>query len=390
MKAVCWRGRGSVEVETVPDPKIINPRDVVLKITSTAICGSDLHLYDNFIPTMMQGDILGHEFMGEVVETGPKVQNLKTGDRVLVPFHISCGRCFSCSNQQFSLCDNTNPNSKLAEKIAGYGGAGIFGYSHLYGGYAGGQAEYARVPMADVGALKVPESLTDEQVLFLTDIFPTGYMAADNCEIKPGDTVAVWGAGPVGLFAAKSAWLLGAERVIVIDSVKGRLEKAARDCQAEVIDRTEKDVLNELDEMTAGRGPDSCIDAVGLEAHGATWADHVIDRGMQMVGMQSDRPAVLRETILACRKGGVVSIPGVYGGLVDKFPIGSAFAKALTLKMGQTHVHRYLRPLLGRIEKGEIDLSFVISHRLKLADAPSAYRNFRDRKDEYIKCVLKP
>ena len=390
MKAVCWRGRGSVEVETVPDPRIINPGDAVLRITSTAICGSDLHLYDNFIPTMMKGDILGHEFMGEVVEVGPKVRNLKVGDRVLVPFHISCGRCFSCSNQQYSLCDNTNPNSKLVEKIAGYSGAGIFGYSHLYGGYAGGQAEYVRVPMADVGALKVPESLTDEQALFLTDIFPTGYMAADNCEIRPGDTVAVWGAGPVGLFAAKSAWLLGAGRVIVIDSVAGRLRKAERDCKAETIDRREKDVLNTLDEMTAGRGPDSCIDAVGLEAHGATVVDHVLDRGMQMVGMQSDRPPVLRETILACRKGGVVSIPGVYGGLVDKFPIGSAFAKALTLKMGQTHVHRYLRPLLARVEKGEIDPSFVISHRLRLADAPSAYRNFRDRKDEYIKCVLKP
>jgi threonine dehydrogenase-like Zn-dependent dehydrogenase len=390
MKAVCWRGRGSVEVETVPDPKILNPRDVVLRITTTAICGSDLHLYDNFIPTMMKGDILGHEFMGVVEEVGPKVANLRKGDRVLVPFHISCGHCFFCSGNLWSLCDNTNPNARLAEKVFGYSGAGIFGYSHLYGGYAGGQAEYVRVPMADVGALKVPDSLSDEQALFLTDIFPTGYMAAENCNIQPGDTVAIWGAGPVGLFAAKSAWLLGAGRVIVIDSVDGRLRKAERDCQAETIDRREKDVLDALDEMTAGRGPDACVDAVGMEAHGATVVDHVLDRGMQLVGMQTDRPAVLRECMLACRKGGTLSIPGVYGGVLDKIPFGAAFAKGLTFKMGQTHTHKYLRPLLARVEQGEIDPSFVISHRLRLADAPSAYRNFRDNKDEYIKCVLKP
>jgi threonine dehydrogenase-like Zn-dependent dehydrogenase len=390
MKAVCWRGKQKVEVESVDDPKIINPRDAILRITSTAICGSDLHLYDNFIPTMQKGDILGHEFMGEVVEVGPGVSNLRTGDRVAVPFHISCGKCYFCSGQMWSLCDNTNPNNHLAEKIYGYSGAGIFGYSHIYGGYAGGQAEYVRVPMADVGALKVPDGLSDEQVLFLTDIFPTGYQAAENCNIRPGDTVAIWGAGPVGLFAAKSAWLLGAGRVIVIDSVPGRLKKAREDCQAETIDRRHTDVILALDEMTAGRGPDACIDAVGMEAHGATAIDHAYDRVKQALMLESDRPAVLRETMIACRKGGTLSIPGVYGGLIDKIPFGAAFAKGLTFKMGQTHMHKYMRPLLNRVEKGEIDPSFVITHRFQLADAPTAYRTFLEEKDECIKCVLKP
>ena len=390
MKAVCWRGKHAVEVETVPDPKIINPRDAVLKVTSTAICGSDLHLYDNFMPGMEKGDILGHEFMGEVVEVGPKVTNLKKGDRVAIPFNIACGKCFFCSAQHYSSCDNSNPNAHVVEKMYGYSGGGLFGYTHLLGGYAGGQAEYVRVPFADVGALKIPAGLPDEKVLFLTDIFPTGYMAAENCNIQPGDTVAIWGAGPVGLFAAQSAWLLGAGRVIVIDSVAGRLRKAERDCKAETIDRREKDVLRELDYLTSGRGPDSCIDAVGMEAHGATWLEHVYDRSKQFLQLQTDRPAVLREAIMACRKNGTLSVPGVYGGLIDKFPMGAAFGKALTFKMGQTDTHKYMRPLLARIEKGEIDPSFVISHKFSLADAPTAYARFLREKDEVIKCVLKP
>ena len=390
MKAVCWRGKQSVAVESVADPKVINGHDAIVRITSTAICGSDLHLYDNFIPGMQKGDILGHEFIGEVVETGPRVANLKAGDRVAIPFHISCGKCFHCGSQQWSLCDNTNPNSHVLEKMYGYSGAGIFGYSHLYGGFAGGQAEYVRVPFADVGACKLPRDLPDETLLFLTDIFPTGYMAAENCNIQPGDTVAVWGAGPVGLFAMKSAWLLGAGRVIAIDSVGGRLRKARADCQAEVIDRRTTDVLAALDQMTAGRGPDSCIDAVGMEAHGATWAEHVYDRTKQALMMESDRPAVLREMMVACRKGGTLSIPGVYGGLIDKIPFGAAFAKGLTFKMGQTHMHKYMRPLLNRVEKGEIDPSFVVSHRFRLADAPTAYATFLREKDECVKCVLKP
>ena len=390
MKAVCWRGRQRVEVETVDDPKIINPRDAILRITSTAICGSDLHLYDNFIPGMQKGDILGHEFMGEVVEVGPKVTNLKKGDRVAVPFNIACGHCFFCSSQMWSLCDNTNPNAHVLEKVYGYSGGGLFGYSHLYGGYAGGQAEYVRVPMADVGCCKLPSDLPDEALLFLTDIFPTGYMAAENANIQPGDTVAIWGAGPVGLFAIKSAWLLGAGRVIAIDWVRGRLEKARDQCGAEILDRNEVDVLEALDEMTAGRGPDSCIDAVGMEAHGATILEHLYDRFKQSLMLESDRPTVLREIMLACRKGGTLSIPGVYGGLLDKLPLGAAFAKGLTFKMGQTHTHKYMRPLLNRIEKGEIDPSFVVTHRFALADAPMAYRKFLQEKDEYVKVVLKP
>jgi threonine dehydrogenase-like Zn-dependent dehydrogenase len=390
MKAVCWRGKHRVEVESVPDPKILNPRDAVVRVTSTAICGSDLHLYDGFIPGMERGDILGHEFMGEVVEVGPKVTNLKPGDRVAVPFNIACGKCFFCAGQMWSLCDNTNPNAHVLEKVYGYSGGGLFGYSHLYGGYAGGQAEYVRVPMADVGALKIPDGLPDEKVLFLTDIFPTGYMAAENCDIRPGDTVAVWGCGPVGLFAIKSAFLLGAGRVIGIDSVPGRLKKAREDCCAETIDRRHVRVLDALDEMTAGRGPDACIDAVGMEAHGATALEHVYDRVKQGLMLESDRPAVLREMMMACRKGGTLSIPGVYGGLIDKIPFGAAFAKGLTLKMGQTHTHKYMRPLLARVEKGEIDPSFVITHRFRLADAPTAYQTFLREKDDCIKCVLKP
>ena len=388
MKALCWHGANDVRVDNVPDPTIINPRDAIVKITSTAICGSDLHLYDGFIPTMQSGDIMGHEFMGEVVELGSQVKNLKKGDRVVIPFTISCGSCFFCNRDLWSLCDNSNPNAGLAEKMFGHSPAGLFGYSHLTGGYAGGQAEYARVPFADVGPLKIPDGLSDEQVLFLTDIFPTGYMAAENCDIQPGDTVAVWGCGPVGQFAIRSAFMLGADRVIAIDRVPERLQMAAA-AKAEIINYEELDAGEAVTEMTGGRGPDSCIDAVGMEAHG-TGLDALYDKAKQAVRLESDRPTALRQVILACRKGGTVSIPGVYGGFVDKVPLGAAFNKGLTLKMGQTHVHRYLRPLLDRVQKGEIDPSFVITHRMKLDEAPHAYEIFKQKKDNCIKVVLKP
>ncbi|HVL13554.1 MAG TPA: zinc-dependent alcohol dehydrogenase [Gemmata sp.] len=389
MRALCWRGRKDVAVERVPDPKIINPRDAIIRITTTAICGSDLHLYDGYIPTMKAGDILGHEFMGEVVETGRDVTNLKKGDRVVVPFTIACGGCFFCKKQLYSACDNSNTNPGIAETVYGYSGSGLFGYSHMLGGYAGGQAEYVRVPFADVGPVKVPAHLSDEQVLFLSDIFPTGYMAAENCNIEPGDTVAVWGCGPVGLFCIKSAFLLGAERVIAIDYIEGRLEKARDLCGAEPVNFQKVDLYDYLDEATAGRGPDSCIDAVGLEAHGTSPAA-IYDRVKAATGMATDRPQALRQAIMACRKGGTVSIPGVYGGLLDKLPMGAAFAKGLTFKMGQTHVHKYMKPLLGRIERGEIDPSFVITHRYSLSDAPRAYKEFANNQDECIKVVLKP
>jgi threonine dehydrogenase-like Zn-dependent dehydrogenase len=388
MKALCWHGANDVRVDNVPDPTIINPRDAIVKITSTAICGSDLHLYDGFIPTMQSGDIMGHEFMGEVVELGSQVKNLKKGDRVVIPFTISCGSCFFCNRDLWSLCDNSNPNAGLAEKMFGHSPAGLFGYSHLTGGYAGGQAEYARVPFADVGPLKIPDGLSDEQVLFLTDIFPTGYMAAENCDIQPGDTVAVWGCGPVGQFAIRSAFMLGADRVIAIDRIPERLQMAAA-AKAEIINYEEIDAGEAVTEMTGGRGPDSCIDAVGMEAHG-TGLDALYDKAKQAVRLESDRPTALRQVILACRKGGTVSIPGVYGGFVDKVPLGAAFNKGLTLKMGQTHVHRYLRPLLDRVQKGEIDPSFVITHRMKLDEAPHAYEIFKQKKENCIKVVLKP
>ena len=388
MRALCWHGANDVRVDNVPDPTIINPRDAIVKITSTAICGSDLHLYDGFIPTMQSGDIMGHEFMGEVVELGSEVKNLKKGDRVVIPFTISCGSCFFCNRDLWSLCDNSNPNAGLAEKMFGHSPAGLFGYSHLTGGYAGGQAEYARVPFADVGPLKIPDGLSDEQVLFLTDIFPTGYMAAENCDIQPGDTVAVWGCGPVGQFAIRSAFMLGADRVIAIDRIPERLQMAAA-AKAEIINYEEIDAGEAVTEMTGGRGPDSCIDAVGMEAHG-TGLDALYDKAKQAVRLESDRPTALRQVILACRKGGTVSIPGVYGGFVDKVPLGAAFNKGLTLKMGQTHVHRYLRPLLDRVQKGEIDPSFVITHRMKLDEAPHGYDIFLNKKDNCIKIVLKP
>lgn len=389
MRALTWHGRHDVRVESVPDPEIVNPHDCILKVTSTAICGSDLHLYDGYIPGMRPGDILGHEFMGEVVETGREVKNLKVGDRVVVPFTISCGKCYYCQNQLWSLCDNTNPNAWLAEKFYGYSPAGLFGYSHMLGGYAGGQAQYARVPFADVGPIKIADSFRDDQVLFLSDIFPTGYMAAENCTIRPGYVVAVFGCGPVGQFAIRSAFMLGAERVIAIDRIPERLEMA-RQGKADTFNyNDEDDVVEVLKQMTSGRGPDACIDCVGLEAHGHDFVAFY-DSAKQKMKLSFDRPKVLREAIQACRKGGTVSIPGVYGGLLDKIPFGSAFNKGLTFKMGQTHVQSYMQPLLQRIQQGEIDPSFVITHRLTLDDAPEAYRIFRDKQDRCIKVVLDP
>ncbi len=389
MKALCWYGKYDVRVETVPDPTILNPRDAIIKITRTAICGSDLHLYDGYIPTMEKGDILGHEFMGEVVEVGNENKRLKKGDRVVVPFTIACGRCFFCQKEMWSLCDNSNPNAWMAEKLYGFSPSGLFGYSHMLGGYAGGQAEYARVPFADIGPVRIPEEIEDEKVLFLSDIFPTGYMAAENCNIQPGDVIAVWGCGPVGQFAIKSAYLLGAERVIAIDSVPERLRMAEEEGRAQTLDFYDEDIFDKLKEMTGGRGPDACIDAVGLEAHG-TSIDALYDRAKAAMYLATDRPHVLRQAINACRKGGAVSIPGVYGGFLDKISFGAAFAKGLTFKMGQTHVHRYLRPLLERIQKGEIDPSFVITHRMRLDDAPEGYKIFKDREDNCIKIALKP
>ena len=389
MKAVCWHSAHDVRVETVPDPKILNTRDAIIKITSTAICGSDLHLYEGNIPTMESGDILGHEFMGEVVETGKEVKNIKKGDRVVVPFSIACGGCFFCQKDLWSLCDNSNPNAWIAEKLYGHSPSGLFGYSHLLGGYAGGQAEYARVPYADVGPLKIPDGLEDDKVLFLTDIFPTGYMAAENADIEPGDTVAVWGCGPVGQFAIRSAYMLGAARVIAIDRFPERLQMAKEQGNAEVINYEEIDPGEALKEMTGGRGPDRCIDAVGMEAHG-TDAMAAYDQVKQGLKLETGKPTVLRQAIVACRKGGTVSIPGVYGGFVDKIPLGAVVNKALTLRSGQTHTQKYLQPLLDRIQQGEIDPSFVISHHMSIDDAPKGYKMFRNKEDNCTKVVLKP
>jgi threonine dehydrogenase-like Zn-dependent dehydrogenase len=389
MKALCWYGKHDVRVKEVPDPKILNPRDAIIKVTTTCICGSDLHLYDGVIPMMMEGDILGHEFMGEVIEVGPEVKNLKVGDRVVVPFTIACGSCFFCKEQLWSLCDNTNPNARMAEKMYGFSPSGLFGYSHLMGGYAGGQAEYVRVPFADVGPLKVPDGMDDESVIFLSDILPTGYQGALNADIKPGQTVAVWGCGPVGQFAIKSAYLLGAEKVIAIDRIPERLKLAADYGGAVPLNYDETSVEETLHEMTGGRGPDACIDAVGMEAYGHT-IDAVYDRLMQYSKMISDRAHVLRQAIICCRKGGTVSIPGVYGGLIDKVPMGAAFNKGLTFKMGQTHMMRYMRLLLEHIQKGDIDPKRIISHRLKLEDAPKGYALFLDKQDHCTKVVMTP
>lgn len=392
MRATCWMGRNSVEVVEVPDPRILSARDAIVKITSTAICGSDLHLYDGYVPEMKRGDVVGHEFMGEVVELGKGVGNLRVGDRVVVPFPIACGACFQCQRDMYSLCENSNPNAGMAEKLWGHAPAGIFGYSHLTGGYAGGQAEYARVPFADVGPLKIEnDDLTDEQLLFLTDVFPTGYMGADLCDIEPGDVVAVWGAGPVGQLAAASARLLGAERVVVVDRFDYRLQTALDGAGADdVLDYEQVDVRSELLEMTGGRGPDRCIDAVGLEAHHGTGPIHAYDRTKQAVRAVTDRGFALRQAITCCRSGGTVSVMGVYGGFMDKFPVGSWMNRSITLKSGQAHVHRYLRPLYDLIEQGRIDPSFILTHTLPLDEAPRGYEMFKNKDDECLKVVLKP
>jgi threonine dehydrogenase-like Zn-dependent dehydrogenase len=382
--------RTNVQVQNVPDPQILNAQDAIVRITSTAICGSDLHLYDGYIPTMKTGDILGHEFMGEVVEVGRGVQTLQVGDRVVVPFPIACGACNACQAQLYSVCENSNPNAWMAEKLMGYSPAGIFGYSHMLGGFAGGQAEYARVPYADVGPLKIDGGLPDEQVLFLSDIFPTGYMGAEMCDIKQGDVIAIWGAGPVGQFAMASAFLLGAERVIVIDRFPERLRMAREKTGAETLNYEEVDVPDALKEMTGGRGPDACIDAVGMEAHHASGLQYAYDRTKQAARLETDRPFVLREAIMSCRNGGIISVIGVYGGFVDKFPMGAVMNRSLTIKSGQCHVQRYMRPLLERIQRGEIDPSFVITHRMTLEQAPEGFRKFRDKQDECVKVVLTP
>ncbi|MFG1842490.1 zinc-dependent alcohol dehydrogenase [Micromonospora sp. NPDC049175] len=388
MKATAWMGTDTVKVIDVPDPKIMNARDAIVRISTTAICGSDLHLYHGYIPAMRKGDILGHEFMGEVVEVGPQVRNLKPGDRVVVPFPIACGHCSSCQRGLYSVCENSNPNAGIAEKIMGHSPAGIFGYSHLLGGYAGGQAEYARVPFADIGPLKVPDDVRDDQAVMLADVFPTGYMGAEMCDIKPGQVIAVWGAGPVGLLAAASARLLGAERVIVIDRYPYRLRLAEEHIDAETINYEEVDVLDTLNELTAGRGPDACIDAVGLEGHHGNAAMYAYDRVKQAARVETERPFALRQAILACRSGGVVSVVGAYGGFVDKFPMGAFMNRSLVMRTGQCHVQRYTRPLLERIQRGEIDPSFIVSHRLPLRDAPKGYKIFQKKQDDCTKVLL--
>lgn len=390
MKAVCWMGKSKVETLDVADPVLLNPHDAIIKITRTAICGSDLHLFDGFIPTMEQGDVLGHEFMGIVEETGKDVNNLKRGDRVVVPFTIACGQCLFCKKQLWSACDNTNPNAHLMEALYGYSGSGLFGYSHLMGGYAGGQAQYARVPFANVGPLKIESDIADEKVLFLSDIFPTGYMAAENAQIQEGDTVAVWGCGPVGQFAVASAFLLGAARVIAIDRLPERLAMA-QGIGAITVDYKEEDVsvLTALNDLTGGVGPDACIDAVGLEAHSSD-LQGIYDRVKTALMLETDRPGVLRQAIQAVRKGGTLSIPGVYVGILDKVPFGAAFGKGITMRMGQTNMHKYMKPLLERIEEGQIDPSRVISHRVTLDQAPEMYKVWRDKRDNVTKIVIDP
>ena len=389
MKALCWHGKHDVRYESVPDPTIEEPRDAIVKVTSCAICGSDLHLFDGFMPTMKEGDILGHEFMGEVVEVGPGNRKLKVGDRVVVPFTICCGECDQCRRKNFSLCERSNRNREMADKAFGHTTAGLFGYSHLTGGYPGGQAEYVRVPYADVAPVKIPDGLSDEQVLFLGDILPTGWQAAVQCDIEPTDVVAVWGAGPVGQFAVRSAVLLGAREVVCIDRVPERLEMAKAG-GALTINFDQESVLERLAELTQGKGPDKCIDAVGLEAHATRSIDSIYDRAKQALMMETDRPHVLREMIYVCRGGGTLSIPGVYGGVLDKLPIGALMNKGLTIRTGQTHVNRWTDDLLQRIQRGDIDPSFVITHEVGLADGPAMYKTFRDKEDGCIKVVLKP
>lgn len=389
MRALCWFGVGDVRVEDVPEPELLAPRDAIVRVTRAAICGSDLHLFDGFMPTMRRGDVLGHEFVGEVVEVGDEVPNLAPGDRVAVPFPIACGRCFFCRRGETAACDNSNPNAGLAERLFGHSPSAIYGYSHLLGGFPGGQAEYVRVPFADVGPLKLPDDVADDAALFLTDVFPTGYMAAENCGLEGGEVVAVWGCGPIGLFAIRSAWMLGAGRVVAIDRVPERLRVAASDGRTEVVDYEHDDVGEALMEATGGRGADACIDAVGMEAHGAgplSWYDGV----KQAMRLETGRPHALREAIHHCRKGGTLSIAGVYAGFLDKLNLGAAFNKGLTFRMGQTHAHRYLRPLLERIESSDIDPTFALTHRMRLEDAPEAYETFRDKRDGCIKVALAP
>jgi threonine dehydrogenase-like Zn-dependent dehydrogenase len=392
MRANVWSGRNEVQVENVPDPSILNDRDAIVKISSTAICGSDLHLYDGYIPTMKKGDILGHEFMGEVVEKGNGVANLDIGDRVVVPFPIACGNCWACKHELYSACENSNPNAGMAEKAFGHSTAGIFGYSHLTGGYAGGQAEYARVPFADVGPIKIEDDLSDEEVLFLSDIFPTGYFGADLCDIQGGETIAVFGAGPVGQFAIASAILMGAERVIAIDQHDYRLQMAVHKAGAtDIVDFSQDpDVVEQLKELTGGRGPDAVIDAVGMEAAHGHGALHAAERVKQATRSESDRGHALRDAILACRPGGIVSVIGVYGGLLDKFPSGAFMNKGLQLRTGQCHVQKYLKPLYEHIRNGDIEPSFVVTHRMELGRAPDGYETFKHKQDECVKVVLKP
>jgi len=389
MKALCWEGKQNVMVKNVNDPKILRPDDVIIRITTAAICGSDLHLYNGYVPSMQKGDILGHENMGEIVEVGPAVKKLKVGNKIVVSFDIGCGKCYHCERQEFSVCDNSNPNRHLVDAMYGHGGAGLFGFSHLNGGYAGGQAQFLRVPYAEVNSVVVPNDIADEKVLFLSDIFPTGWMAAENCDIKPGDTVAIWGAGPVGQMAIRSAFLQGAERVIAIDHIESRLQLAER-AGAECVnfDQTEEGILDELAFLTGGVGPDSCLDAVGLEAHGHS-VTALLDRAKAAVGLATDRPDVLRQAIQACRKAGTVSVPGVYAAFLDKIPFGAAFAKGLKFKMGQTHTQKYMAPLLERVLEGEIDPSEIISHRIDIDEGPQAYHDFNVDKENVRKVVIK-
>jgi threonine dehydrogenase-like Zn-dependent dehydrogenase len=389
MRAVVWHGKHDLKVDTVPDPVIEDPRDAVVKVTTAAICGSDLHLYNGFVLGMKKGDIIGHEFMGEVVETGPAVKNLKVGDRVVVPFTIVCGECEQCRRGNFSVCETTNRNREAADKMFGHSTAGLYGYSHLTGGYPGGQAEYVRVPYADVGPVKIENGFSDEQVLFLGDIFPTGWQAVVQCDIQPTDTVAIWGAGPVGQFCVRSAVLLGARQVVAIDRVPERLAMAQAG-GAVTIDIEKESVLERLSELTGGKGPEKCIDAVGLEAHATGSLDAIYDRVKQAVMLENDRPHVLREMMYVCRPAGTLSVPGVYSGLVDKIPIGAFMQKGLTMRTGQTHVNRWTTELLGLIEQGKIDPSFVVTHRASLDEVPAMFETFRDKKDGCIKVVVKP
>jgi len=389
MRAMCWQGVNKLGVETVPDPKILRPRDAIIRVTMSSVCGSDLHLLGGYVPTMKKGDIIGHEFMGEVVETGPEVRKIKSGDRVVVISIIGCGQCWHCQHEDFSFCDNSNPHHEVLDTMLGYTGAGIFGYSHAFGGYAGSHAEYIRVPFADVNAFQVPEGLRDEQVIFASDAIPTGFMGADLCNIKPGQVIAVWGAGGVGQMAMKAAYLLGAERVIAIDRLPERLAMAREQCCAEVLNYEEVDILEALREMTGGRGPDACIDAVGMEAHG-TGAEYAYDRVKQAVRLETDRPEVLRQAIMACRKGGTVSIMGVYGGLIDKMPMGAAMNKGLTFRMGQQHGQRYIPRILDHIAKGELESSYLITHKLSLEEGPRGYDLFKNKKEGCVRSVFTP